>query len=203
MFRRRATPQVIETAPEPAEDVTVDTRTKARTPSKRELGVVTPKRNTNQRRPATPPANRREASAQTREARRREGAEKREAMMRGEDWALFPRDRGPEKQIARDVVDSRRNASSYFMYGVGLVVVLTVVGGRNASIALFANALFVAMVLVVAVDGSLLVRRVKAAVAAKLPKSSTRGLAFYSIMRALSFRRMRVPKPRVALGAKI
>lgn len=187
----------------PDEALTAEARAKARTASKRELGQATPKRSTNARRVTPPPANRREALSQTREARRKERLEQREAMMSGADWALMPRDKGPERRLARDVVDSRRNVSSYFFYVMLVIMVLSVAGGRNASIALVADSLFVFMVLACAADGFLLVRRVKQTVAARMPGSSTKGLAFYSMMRALSFRKMRVPKPQVSLGAKI
>lgn len=186
-----------------ADEAAAEARSKARTESKRERGQVTPKRAPVGRRAAPAPANRREASAQTRDARRRQRTEQREAMMNGEEWALMPRDKGPERRIARDVVDSRRTFSSYFFYVMIAIMVLSVAGGRSPGVALIADGLFAVMVLACAVDSFFLVRRVKRAVAAKSPASSTRGLAFYSIMRTLSFRRMRVPRPRVEIGAKI
>ena len=202
LFSRKPAAEVIET-PTPAEVEAADARAKARTASKRELGVVTPKRTTNARKVTAPPANRKEAVAQTREARRKERVDQREAMMTGADWALMPRDKGPERKIARDVVDSRRNLSSYFFYVMLLIVVITVIGERNPGIALGADALFAFMVVACGIDGFILVRRVKRVIAERLPNSSTRGLAFYAVMRALSFRKMRVPRPQVELGAKI
>ena len=200
LFRRKSTAEVIET---PAEEAAAsEARAKAYTASKRELGKVTPKRTTNARKVSAPAANRREASAQTRDARRRERLEQRAAMMEGADWALMPRDKGPERKLARDVVDSRRNVSSYFFYVMILILVLSVAAGRNANLAVGADALFALVVLASAIDGFFLVRKVKRAISERLPNSSSKGLAFYSMMRALSFRKMRVPKPQVALGEK-
>ncbi len=202
LFSRKSTAQVIDS---PAEDdaAASEARVKASyTASKRELGKVTPKRSTNARKVSAPPANRREASAQTREANRRQRLEQRAAMMEGADWALMPRDKGPERKLARDVVDSRRNVSSYFFYVMIVILVLSVAAGRNGTLAVGADALFLLVVVASAIDGFFLVRRVKLAVRDRLPNSSTKGLAFYSMMRALSFRKMRVPKPQVQLGEK-
>ena len=46
-----------------------------------------------------------------------------EAMQRGEEWALPPRDRGPVKALARDFVDSRRRVSEFYMYGLVFLLV--------------------------------------------------------------------------------
>jgi hypothetical protein len=51
----------------------------------------------------------------------------------------------------------------------------------------------------------LLARRIRSRVSAKFPKNDERwgSLYFYGIMRALSFRRMRAPKPQVKVGDKV
>lgn len=67
------------------------------------------------------------------------------------------------------------------------------------------NIVFLLMVLAVVVDGVLLSRRIKRILPERLPKSAPKwgGLYFYGVMRAVSFRRMRVPRPRVNLGDKV
>src|SRR5215471_15045167 len=52
-----------------------------------------------------------------------------EAMRRGEDWALGPRDRGPIRKLARDYVDAHRRPSEYYMYV--LIVLLVALLSRN------------------------------------------------------------------------
>src|SRR5215471_21653186 len=47
---------------------------------------------------------------------RAERTRRTEAMRRGEDWALSPRDRGPVRKLAWDYVDSHRRPSEYYMY---------------------------------------------------------------------------------------
>lgn len=198
LFRRKTTASVIE----PDETVEEPTAVKTRgyTASKREQGVATPKRTSTGRRVAAAPANRREAAAQTREARRRDRVEQREAMMRGDERALLPRDRGPERALVRDIVDTRRNASSYFFFGLLLVLIMTTI---NIPIVRYAsNLVFVLMLLTVVLDAFLLSRLIKRKVRERLPKlnPSWGGLYFYAIMRATSFRRMRVPRPRLEIG---
>ena len=56
------------------------------------------------------------------------------------------------------------------------------------------------IIVIIAVDGLLLRRSVFKVVHERLPNESTRGLAFYAIMRALQLRRFRTPAPRLKPG---
>jgi hypothetical protein len=199
LFRRKPTePEVDTTEPDSAD---TGANRKNHTPSKRELGVSTPKRGySNMRRPGAAPAARRELS---KEDRRRENAERREAMMNGEEYALNPRDRGPERRLVRNIVDARRNLGQYFFYGIVVILVVSLGAQGNVQIALGANLLFFVMLIAIVIDSFFLSRRVKKIVTERMPKSSVRGLGFYAVMRALSFRRMRIPRPQVNIGDKI
>jgi len=53
------------------------------------------------------------------------------------------------------------------------------------------------------VDSVLISRKVKRLVRERYPKSEVRGLSLYAIMRGITFRGMRVPKPRVKIGEQI
>jgi hypothetical protein len=57
-----------------------------------------------------------------------------------------------------------------------------------------------AIIAVIAVDGFLLNRSIKKVIQERLPNESTRGLAFYAIMRALQLRRFRSPQPQLKPG---
>jgi hypothetical protein len=52
------------------------------------------------------------------------------------------------------------------------------------------------------IDGFLLSRKIKREVAARFPDASTKGLAMYGWLRSTQMRRMRAPKPGVAVGDK-
>jgi hypothetical protein len=203
LFRRKSTAVVIDSS-EPTDAPESGVRSKNYTPSKRELGVVTPKRTgTNLRKLGAPPVDRKTATAQSRATAREARMQQRSAMMEGQESALTARDRGPERRLVRNIVDSRRNLGEYVFFGIIFFFVLSVVAGRNEQAAFWTEMILVFMLLVVAVDSVFLVRHVKSVVRERFPDSSTRGLAFYAVMRAASFRRMRIPKPQVTKGQKV
>lgn len=197
LFSRKSTANVIETASDATQAV-VETHVRTKTtPSKKDLGVVTPKRNA-ARGPAKP-LNRKEAIAAERLERRKKSA----AMMAGEEWALMARDKGEDRRLVRDVVDSRRNLGTYFFGAMFLIMAIMLSG--NLTLAAYGNLLFVVMLVVVVIDSVFLSRKVKRLVRERLPKARPRwsGLYWYAIMRAISFRGMRAPKPRVKVGDAI
>ncbi len=110
-----------ETTPDPASDLTAQQLTAVG------KGRPTPKRSEAQGRrqgpPPPPPTTRKEAYKRMREQQAANRGSAREAAARGDDSALPARDRGPEKRLVRDVVDSRRNAGSLFLVVAALVLV--------------------------------------------------------------------------------
>jgi predicted lysophospholipase L1 biosynthesis ABC-type transport system permease subunit len=120
-------------------------------------------------------------------------------MRRGEDWALSARDRGPAKKLARNYVDAHRRPMEFYMYAL-IVLVIGLVAGRTGSISRLTEPFLIAVIAVIVVDGFLLRRSVTKVVQERLPNESTRGLAMYSIMRALQLRRFRTPAPAVKPG---
>jgi hypothetical protein len=203
LFRRKSAADVAEpTTSEPA--VVTPTRPKSYTPSKKDLGVVTPKRATSGRRAPEPaPSNRREAYKQMRERQRAERAEASEGMRAGDERYLLARDRGPERRLVRSIVDSRRTIGTWFF--AGAIIVMIGSSTRMPSFVQFgATALWAFLALAVIVDSMLIARKVKRLVGERFPKTTQKmgSLYMYGIMRGLTFRRMRVPKPQVQLGDK-
>jgi hypothetical protein len=123
-----------------------------------------------------------------------------QAMRRGEEWALGPRDRGPAKKLARDYVDAHRRPMEYYMYALIILVIALFAGKSNTALASYMQIFLLAIIAIIAVDGYLLNRSIKRVVHERLPNESTRGLAFYAIMRALQLRRFRTPAPRLKPG---
>jgi hypothetical protein len=164
-------------------------------------GKPTPKRSEAERRrrqPYTAPKDRKEASRAGRDRQRSDRTRRMEAVRRGEEWALPPRDRGPVKALARDYVDSKRRISEYYMYGLLVLLVLLFI--RTPIVQTIVPLLVLGAVLVMGIEGIFIGRKVKTLAAERLPRESTRGLALYSAMRALQIRKLRVPKPRVKPG---
>jgi hypothetical protein len=207
LFRRKSSDLVADATATVSDSATAtEPRPKGYTPSKKELGVETPKRQTTQRRQTTAaaPANRREAYKQMRDRQRVERAEAQAGMKAGDERYLLARDRGPERALVRNIVDSRRTAGTWF-FGGAIIVFIGSTGAMPAYINLAANLLWAILAVIVVIDSILISRKVKKLVTERLPNTTQRlgSLYLYGIMRALTFRRMRVPKPAVELGAKI
>ena len=165
-------------------------------------GKPTPKRSEAERaRRYTAPGDRKEAMRQARGRDRQARGRKAEAMRRGEEWALPAKDRGPVRALARDYVDSKRRFSEFYMYG--LIVLLLLLFLRSPITATVLPAVLIFMIVVMAVEGYYIGRRVVALAAERYPGESTRGVKLYSAMRALQIRKLRFPKPRVKPGEAI
>ncbi|WP_229073833.1 DUF3043 domain-containing protein [Actinoplanes sp. DH11] len=202
LFRRKpadvAPTQVVE------EVSATEPRPKNYTPSKKELGVVTPKRVAPGRRVQDKaPENRKEAYKQMRERQRAERAEANEGMRNGDERYLLARDRGPERALVRDIVDSRRTVGSWFI--AGAVVVLIGSSVPNRAIQNLSTLIWAGLALAVLVDSILIARKIKKLVRERFPQTTQRmgSLYLYGIMRGLTFRRMRIPKSKVEYGDKI
>ena len=182
-------------------------RPKGYTPSKKELGKATPKRpSPHLRRPGATslPQSRKnltkEERQELREARRARRREITEGMRRGDPRYLAARDQGPERALARDVVDSRRTFGTWF-FGGALVVLLGSSTGIPQAV-VFANVLFLFLALALALDSVLLCRKAKRLIQERHPDSTQRmgSIYLYLVMRSITFRRMRVPLPRKNIG---
>ena len=200
LFRRKPADVVASDQPE---EVPASSRPKNYTPSKKELGLVTPKRSSNARKIEAAPANRREAMKVMRERQRVERAEASAGMKAGDERYLLARDRGAERALTRNIVDSRRTVGTWFFGGALIVLIGSTV--RVPIIQLASNLLWALLAIAVIVDSVLIARRVKKLVLERFPKTKQKlgSLQLYGVMRALSFRRMRVPKPQAKFGDKI
>jgi hypothetical protein len=136
--------------------------------------------------------------------RRAAQAERREKMMSGDDSYLLPRDKGPLRRYARDVVDARRNLLGLFM-PAALALVFVMLSLPSVEIQYYVQFVMLGLVAVMVVDGVLIGRRVNKAVDAKFPDNTESGwkLGFYAASRASQLRRMRAPRPQVERGTKI
>lgn len=198
LFRRKSAALVEEPVTEVPPEQPSPRRPRGYTPSKKELGRQTPKRPGATRRPAneTKPANKQEARERRRALRAEAAAE-----FRREGG---PRDRGPEKALARDVVDSRRSIGTWF-FGGALIVLLGSSQAMPPVVRLASNILWTLLALGVVIDSIFISRRIKKLVRQRFPKTDQRmgSLYLYAIMRSVTFRRMRAPTPRVKIGDEV
>lgn len=137
-------------------------------------------------------------------ARRAEMADRREKMMSGDDAYLLPRDKGPVRRYVRNIVDSRRNLLGLFM-PAALAMIVFMMALPSLKFQQIMSYTMLALVVVMAVDGLLIGRKVNHMVDEKFPGNTESGwkLGFYAASRASQLRRMRAPRPAVNRGDKI
>ena len=129
-------------------------------------------------------------------------ATRREKMMAGEESFLLPRDQGPVRRYARDIVDSRRNVLGLFMPAALFILFIVM---AMPQLQYYTSPTMMLLMLVMGIDAILLARKVNKAVDAKFPDhTETRfKLGLYAVGRASQLRRMRAPRPQVARGTKV
>ena len=183
-------------------------------------GRPTPKRDSNRRRGPVAPAPMTTAEARRRRkemrtkmsreerredkvARRAAMSDRRERMMAGEDDYLLPRDKGPVRRFARDIVDSRRiSVLGLFMpAALALIFIMLAV----PQVQLYISPAMLVLMAIMVIDGLLLGRKVNRLVDEKFPDNAESGwkLGFYAASRASQLRRMRAPRPQVNRGDKV
>ena len=133
--------------------------------------------------------------------RRADMADRRERMMAGEDAYLLPRDKGPVRRYARDLVDSRRNLLGLFM-PIALGLILVTLSVPSPAVQQPLSFAMPVLLIVMAIDGFILGRYVNRRVDERFPDNTESGwkLGFYAGSRASQLRRMRAPRPMVNRG---
>lgn len=197
---RRATRADVE-SPQPEEPVRPGSKGRP-TRTRREAEAA-------RRRPLVP-EDRQEAKRRSRGARNLERDRQQKAMMTGDTEHMPAQHRGPERAFVRDVVDSRHNVAEYFFPVAVVVMVLTFVVGLIAPrLGATAGSGLSLLILVVVwggligcvLDSFLIRRRLRRDLTARFGGVGA-GLVSYGIMRSISMRRLRIPKPRVKHGER-
>jgi hypothetical protein len=166
-------------------------------------GRPTPKRREaekGRRRSITAPRDRKEAYRQTRARQREERAKSMQALRTGDERALPPRDRGPVKRYARDLVDSRRSVAEFFLPLALIILVLTFTGSTRLNF--IGSTLWLVLVVLIFVDSIVLTTRLKRGLRRSFPDENHRGAVPYVLMRSMQIRRFRLPPPRVKAGRR-
>jgi hypothetical protein len=162
-------------------------------------GHPTPKRRDSEaarRRPLV--ADTRGASREDKAKRKVARAKSRQAMMRGDEAYLGPRDKGPVKRYLRDIVDSRWNIGEILLPTMLLILVGSLINVPGVQIAMFAAAY--GLILFGLVDSIVLWKRTKAKIPQIFGEEPPRGSASYVVLRAFQMRRSRIPRPALERG---
>jgi hypothetical protein len=161
-------------------------------------GRPTPKRREaerGRRRAITAPRNRKQAYREARERQREDRSRQMQALRAGDENHLPARDRGPVRKYARDLVDTRRSVAEFFLPLALVILALTFFG--SAQMKLFGSSLWLALVVLIVLDSTVLAFRLRRGLARSLPDVSHRGALSYALMRSMQIRRFRLPPPRI------
>jgi len=162
-------------------------------------GRATPKRRdaeTARKQRLAPPKNRKEAAARQREKVNSSREKMRTALQTGDDRYLPKRDQGPVKRFVRDFIDSRRNAASYLLPALVGILVLGFIPGAAGFVVL----LWIATLVLTTGDSIYMTWKLGRELKTRFPDQSTRGAKVYALLRSSQLRRLRLPKPQVAVG---
>lgn len=150
---------------------------------------------------------RKEARRKAREERVKLRNAEHEAMMSGDEAHMPERDRGPVKSFVRDFVDSRWNVGEYSLFILLIPVLVQFVATSLPNPQLWLQVAFVTMwVIMFALigDSVFVLRKTRKLVKEHFgEKALFERPGTYAMMRALQFRRLRLPKPKVRHGAKL
>jgi hypothetical protein len=126
----------------------------------------------------------RKAGNKASRAKMNEAREKaRVGMANGEEKFLPTRDKGVQRRYIRDYIDARWSVGELILPAMFLVIILTVINN--------------AVIQSIAIFGMLIQRRLTAKFGAEKMQKGNR---WYTAMRALQLRPMRLPKPQVKRG---
>ena len=188
------------------ETETSPTGTAALTPKK---GRPTPKRRDaegKRRGPiGPPPRTQREASkrnAVSKEQRKVLRDERRRGQASGDPRHMLPKDKGPVRKFIRDEVDTHRQLVGLFMPIVVVLLVATFALSSNPNTQIYASPILLALLVVMLVEGFFIGRRVIRKVRAEFPEAPDRSfsIGWYAVQRAMTIRKLRLPKPSLKPG---
>ena len=120
-------------------------------------------------------------------------------MANGDEKYLPLRDKGPQRRYVRDYIDARFNLGEFLIPAMFVVILLTLVPAPEIQAGVMLG--LYAFVVIVIADclfvGFRLMKKMRAKFGAD---KLERGIRWYATMRALQFRRLRLPKPQVKRG---
>ena len=133
-----------------------------------------------------------------RERRADSNAKVRQGMQTGDERYLPERDQGPVKRFIRNYVDARVSIAEFLLPLLVVIMVLQYSGSASCSSS--ATRCGRRPSSWSPSTRSWLLFRLKRALRAKFPDESLKGTTFYTLLRVLQLRWLRMPKPQVKIG---
>ncbi len=136
-----------------------------------------------------------ESLAQARATQRDARLKARAAMLSGDEKYLLGRDRGPQRKLAREIIDNRYTIIEGLMPMMVVLLIFSAMS-NEAGQAIVTLVMLVAL-LIVALEASFLHRKIKKLVHEKLGSETKlqAGTWFYIFTRGMQPRPLRIPKP--------
>jgi hypothetical protein len=143
-----------------------------------------------------------EAKRIEKERVREQRAKIREGMMSGDERYLTSRDRGAQRKLVRDLVDTRFTTGELVLPALVVVVLVTFID--SVEVQFYALVAMWALFLAVAFDAFMHGIRVKKRLIERFGADKVeKGVRWYAAMRSIQMRSLRIPKPQVKRGEKI
>jgi hypothetical protein len=144
------------------------------------------------------PSDRKEASRDYKRRQQEMRDKARVGMANGDEKYLPARDRGVQRRYVRDYVDARFNLGEFLIPVMFVVILLTLVPMPEMQAAVMLG--LYAFVVIVIGDSLFLGIRLMKKMREKFGADRVEKVRWYATMRALQFRRLRLPKPQVKRG---
>ena len=115
---------------------------------------------------------------------------------------MMPKDKGPVRKYIRDEVDTHRHLVGLFMPLVAIVLVITVGLSSRPDLQVFSTPILLVLLIIMVGEGLWISRRVLRKVRAAYPDAPDRsfGIGWYAVQRAMTIRRLRLPKALLKPG---
>jgi hypothetical protein len=144
------------------------------------------------------PSDRKEASRDYKRRQQEMRDKARVGMANGDEKYLPARDKGPQRRYVRDYVDARFNLGEFLIPVMFVVILLTLVPAPEIQAGVMLG-LYVFVVVVIG-DSLFMGMRLMKKMREKFGADKVEKVRWYATMRALQFRRLRLPKPQVKRG---
>ena len=128
-----------------------------------------------------------------------ERAKARAGMLSGDERFLGPRDKGPQRRMARDIVDGRKFTVGEILIPALFIVIITN-SVQNTIVEVVGILTLWTILFAIVIDSTLIMRKVKREVEKRHGKLE-RGVGWYAASRGFQMRPMRLPKPQVKRGS--
>jgi hypothetical protein len=118
----------------------------------------------------------------------------------GDQKHLPLRDQGPVRQFVRNHVDRRISMGELFVPIAFAVLLLAIAFPTDGFVQTLISSLWTVMLVGLFVDISVLTVTLRKKLKSDFPQYTGRGDVLYAIMRSITLRAMRLPKPLVKIG---